>query len=135
MLFGKCASASVGAVLGLAAIATSASAADMEPVYKAPVVGPSVPLDVHGYFDETIANTRVTPGGLMIYPYRGNLSQVDVGLSIDVYKDPTGFINSVTIFGDVWNEFWSAPPAGTREWQEMDLTLGFTVGFAQNWKL
>ncbi|WP_068015339.1 hypothetical protein [Rhodoplanes sp. Z2-YC6860] len=128
----------VGAAISLGAITSvtsSASAADLLPVKaKAPVIGPTVPLDVHGYFDLTFATTRITPGGLMIYPRGGYLSQPEVGLSIDIYKDPNGFINSVSVFGGVWNEFWSSPPPGGRTWQEMDWWAGFTVGFARDWK-
>lgn len=124
-----------GAAISLGAVMSSVSAADLLPVKaKAPVIGPSMPLDVHGYFDLTFATTRVTPGGLMIYPSRGYLSQPEVGLSLDLYKDPNGFINSISVFGGLWNEFWSAPPAGVRTWQEMDWWVGFTVGFARDWK-
>jgi hypothetical protein len=128
----------VGAVISIGAVASPsvATAADILPVKaKAPVVGAYVPLDVHGYFDLTFASTRVTPGGLMIYPSRGYLTQADVGLSLDLYKNPTGFINSISVYGGVWNEFWSDPPPGGRSWQEMDWYVGFTVGFAQYWKL
>src|SRR5258706_6608197 len=47
-----------------------------------------------------------------------------------------GFINSISIYGGVWNEIWSAPRAvGSRNWQELDWYAGFVVGFAQYWKL
>lgn len=126
----------VGAVISLGAVASPsvATAADLPVKAKAPVVGASAPLDVHGYFDLTFATTRVTPGGLMIYPQRGYLTQVDTGLSLDLYKNPTGFINSITVFAGVWNEFWSDPPAGSQSWQEWDWYAGVTVGFAQYWK-
>src|SRR5438046_1750282 len=134
----KSASALVaGAVMSIGAVASSsvATAADLPVKAKAPVIGASVPLDVHGYFDLTFATTRVTPGGLMIYPNRGYLTQADVGLALDLYKDPTGFINSISVYGGVWNEFWSDPPPTGRTWQEMDWYVGFTIGFAQYWKL
>lgn len=112
-----------------------ATAADVPMVKKAPIVGASAPLDVHGYADLTIASGRVTPGGLRIYPSRGYLTQIDVGLSLDIYKNPAGFINSFSVFGGVWNEYWSSPPAGGRSWQEMDWWVGAGIGFAQYWKL
>ena len=127
-----------GAVMSLGAVASPsvATAADLLPVKAKPIVGAYVPLDVHGYFDLTFATTRVTPGGLLIYPNnRGYLTQADVGLSLDLYKDKTGFINSISVYGGVWNEFWSSPRAvGNRSWQEMDWYAGFIVGFAQYWK-
>jgi len=99
-----------------------------------PVVGAYVPLDVHGYLDLTFASTRVTNGGLYLYP-TGHLTWLETGLSIDLYKSPSGFINSFSVFGGIWNEWWSSPPPYTQQWQEMDWWIGFSVGFAQNWKL
>lgn len=124
-----------GAALSLAAVAASptADAADI-PVKAVPVVGPSVPLDVHGYADLTIASNRITGGGLLLYPSRGVLEQLNAGLALDIYKDPAGFINSVSLYGGIWNEFWSDPTPGARVWQEMDLWFGATIGFAQYWK-
>ena len=121
--------------LGVAGMSSDASAADMPVKTKAPIVGASMPLDVHGYADYTIASGRVTPGGLRIYPNRGSLSQFEVGLSLDIYKNPTGFINSFSLFGGIWNEIWSSPPAGARTWQEMDWWVGGSVGFAKFYSL
>lgn len=118
------------AVLGTTVVAGSPVLAADIPV-KAVKATPPAPLDVHGYADLTIANTRVTPGGSVIYPYRGTLAQVETGLSLDLYKDPTGFINKWSVYGGVWNEYWSGAAAGS--WQEMDWWLGTSVSFAQKW--
>ena len=124
-----------GLSLGVVAHASVASAADLPAkAQPAPVAGPSVPLDVHGYADLTFASNRVTGGGLLLYPSRGALTQFNTGLGLDVYKDTAGFINLVTIYGGLWNEFWSAPPPGGRSWQEMDWWLGVSVAFAKSWK-
>jgi hypothetical protein len=120
--------------LGAVANAPPASAADLPTKAKVPVAGPSVPLDVHGYADLTFASNRVTGGGLLLYPDHGVLSQINTGLGLDIYKDPMGFINGVTVYGGVWNEFWSDPPPGGRAWQEMDWWLGVTVAFAKYFK-
>ena len=101
------------------------------PVKAPPPASPFV-LDVHGFFDMTFASTRVTGGGLYLYP-NGTLVQPAVGLSLDVYKNSSGFINSFSVYGGIWNEAWTSPPAG-RKWQEMDWWAGFSVGFAQHWK-
>ena len=121
----------VGATLLLGA-AGSSLAADL-PVKAAPVpkATPWV-LDVHGYADLTFASTRVTNGGLYLYN-RGFVYQIDTGLSLDIYKNANGFINSFSVFGGVWNEFWNDPTPGARVWQEMDMWAGFSVGFAQYW--
>src|SRR4051794_13892191 len=98
----------VGAAVSLAAIAYSsaASAADMPVKAPVPIVGASVPLDVHGNLDITLATNRVTGGGLLLYPSGSALTQINGGLSFDLYKDPTGFINGVSVYGGIWNEFW-----------------------------
>lgn len=125
---------SAAAVLSLGVILSSATSAADLPVKAVPVVGPSVPLDVHGYADLTIASNRVTGGGLLLYPARGVLEQINTGLSLDIYKDPAGFINMISLYGGVWNEFWTDPPPGARVWQEMDIWIGTSVTFAQYWK-
>jgi hypothetical protein len=112
----------------------SALAADMP--LKAPPPPPPSPwvLDVHGFFDLSVANTRVTGSGLYLYS-RAAVVQPSLGLALDIYKDPGGFINSFSVYGGVWNETWTNPlPAGARHWQEMDWWAGFSVGFAQHWK-
>lgn len=115
-------------------IAGAASAADLMPVKAPPKIGPYMPLDVHGYADLTFANTRVTPGGLMVYPTRGVLTQVETGLSLDLYKNTGAFLNSITLFGGIWSESWSDPPVGGRNWQEVDWWIGASFGFADYWK-
>jgi hypothetical protein len=135
----RCASACIGAAFGLAIASAGsvASAADMAPIYtKAPPPTPWV-LDVHGYFDVTFANTRVTGSGLLLYPTGSALVQPSMGLALDIYKDPSTFINSFTVFGSLWNEFYTDPhdlQAQFRHWQEMDWSIGFSVGFAKYWK-
>jgi len=124
------------AVITIGALVSSgAMAADLPVKAKPVVVGASAPLDVHGWFDATFASNRVTGGGLLLYPSGSTLTQVNVGLSLDLYKNPTGFINSISIYGGVWNEWWlDASLPGSRSWQEMDFYAGFTIGFAQYWK-
>jgi hypothetical protein len=125
---------SIGAALGLGLSGSIASAADM-PVKAPPLPATPFVLDVHGYVDVTFANTRVTGGGLLLYPTGSLLTQVTTGISLDLYKNSSGFINSVSVYGGVWNEVWSDAPAGVRHWQEMDWWAGVSIGFAQNWKL
>jgi hypothetical protein len=128
----------VGAVFSLGCIACSSlvGAADLVVKARPPVVGASVPLDVHGNLDITVATNRVTGGGLLLYPSGVALTQINAGLSFDLYKDPTGFINGISVYGGVWNEFWvDGRPIGARAWQEMDAYAGISIAFAQYWKL
>lgn len=109
---------------------TAAKAADM-PVKATPPATPWV-LDVHGGFDMNFANTRVTGGGMYLYS-TGFVTQPSVNLSLDIYKSPDTVINKFWVFGGLWNEYWSSPPAGGRVWQEMDWWGGFGVTFAKYW--
>jgi hypothetical protein len=121
--------------LGLVGSLSGALAADLPVKAPPPKIGPSYPFDVHGYFDLTFANGRVTPGGLRLYPNRGVLTQPEIGLSLDIYKNPAGFINQVSLFGGIWSESWSDPPPGGRNWQEVDWWAGVGIKFAQYWRL
>ena len=125
------ASAFAGAWLSIAGMST-AVAADLMPAKAVPKATPWV-LDVHGFFDLNFATSRVTGSGLLLYPTSSALLQPSAGLSLDVYKDPSGFINSFTLFGGIWNETWLDAPVGVRHWTEMDWWGGFKVGFARYW--
>jgi hypothetical protein len=123
-----------GAVaLGVSCLGSAAFAADMPVKAPPPPASPFV-LDVHGFFDLTVASTRVTGSGLYLYP-RAALVQPSLGLALDIYKDPKGFINSFSVFAGVWNESWTRPFGAARHWQEMDWWAGFSIGFAEHWKL
>ena len=132
-------SLAIGAALslGTSGFASVASAADMEMPVKAPPPSPWV-FDVHGDVDFNFANTRVTGGGLLLYPTNSFLVQPSVSLDLDIYKDKSGFINSFSVFGGVWNEEYTDPHAFQTlfaKWQEMDWWGGASVGFAQHWTL
>ena len=81
-----------------------ADAADV--AVKAPPPAP-VPvfdqLDVHGIFDLTFANDYITPRGLLV-TRAGLTTQALMGLSLDIYKNPGGFINDISIDGFI--ESW-----------------------------
>jgi hypothetical protein len=123
-----------GAVaLVLTALGKAAFATDMS--IKAPLPSPWV-FDVHGHFDFTTVNTRVTGGGLLLYNTDSFVIQPGVDLSLEIYKNPANFINGFSLFGGVWNENITDPhgfQALFRHWQEMDWWIGVTFGFAQHW--
>jgi hypothetical protein len=125
----------VSVAMGLGSVCSVASAADMAAMpVKAPPATPFV-LDVHGFVDVTFKNTSVTPRGLMTREFSGLTSQVANGLSLDVYKDPAGFINGVSFYAGTWNDIWSKnndPKVGS--WAEFDWWVGMSVRFARDWK-
>ena len=106
----------VGAVLSLGGIAclSVATAADMPVKAPVPAATPWV-FDVHGGFDLNFQNTRVTGSGLLLYPTGSSLMQPSLGIKLDVYKDPMGFINSFSVYGGIWNESRLDAPARTRK--------------------
>jgi hypothetical protein len=117
--------------LGMSLGVTTSFAADMPVKAPPPVVEP---LDMHAFFDLSFKNAYITPRGLLV-TNTGLTTQVLTGLAADVYKNKTGFINSVSFYGYVWNDLWSNqnhPKVGS--WNEFDWAVGMTVKFAQNWK-
>ena len=137
MGFNRFASALAASAVGLGV--TAAVAADM-PI-KAPPPPAVVPLDVHAFFDVSFKNAYITPRGLIVHN-TGLTTQILAGLAADVYKNPTGFINGVSVYSYVWNDLWSDQiiPSGAGfnnkvgAWNEFDWAVGMTVKFAQNWK-
>jgi hypothetical protein len=117
--------------LGMSLGVTASFAADMPIKAPPPVVEP---LDMHAFFDLSFKNAYITPRGLLV-TNTGLTTQVLTGLSADVFKSKTGFINAVSVYGYVWNDLWSDqnhPKVGS--WNEFDWAVGMTVKFAQNWK-
>ena len=113
---------------------TAASAADLKaPVLKAPPPPPPE-FDVHGFFDLSFKNDYITPRGLLV-TNTGLTTQVLMGLALDLYKDKTGFINDISVYGYMWNDLWSKqgdPHVGS--WNEFDWAVGTAIKFAQTWK-
>jgi hypothetical protein len=127
----------IGAALTLGAtgFTSQASAADLAVKAPPPPPTPWV-FDLHGNVDFNFQNTRVTGGGLLLYPTNSFLFQPSVNIDLDIYKDKNTFINSFSVFTGLWNEDYADPHANQylfRHWQEMDWWAGISVGFAQHW--
>ena len=91
---------------------------------KAPPPPPPVTLDIHGFGDISIKNDYITPRGLLV-TNTGLTTQILAGLAWDIYKNKTGFINDVSVYGGVWNDLWSKqnhPQVGS--WNEFDWFVG-----------
>ena len=118
---------------GMISLGTGASAADM-PLKAPPApVSPFV-FDVHGFFDVSFKNDYITPRGLLV-TNTGLTTQILSGMALDIYKDKSGFINDISVYGGVWNDLWSKqhdPHVGS--WNEFDWFIGGDVKFAQSWK-
>ena len=132
MEFSITARSGFASALCLAFACGAANAADL--AVKAP---PPVPvfdqIDVHGIFDLSFGSAYMTPRGLLV-EHTGLTTQALLGLSIDIYKNPGGFINSVSVDFGTWNNLWSEqndPHVGA--WNEFDWWVGANVKFAQSW--
>jgi hypothetical protein len=126
-----------GAALALSIIGDTSLASAADLTFKAPPPPPSPwVFDFHGDFDFNVQNTRVTGGGLLLYPTGSFLVQPSISLDLDIYKNKSAFINTFSVFGGVWNEDYTDPSgfqALWRHWQEMDWWAGVSVGFAEHW--
>lgn len=122
----------VGGALAFGAATTPAAAADL-PVKAQPEDPASVLSDVHGWADVTFLNSFVSVRGLVLHD-TGVAGQLDVGLSIDLYKDKNGLINKFTVYGGKWEDYASElhnPLNGS--WYESDWYAGAKTRFLQNW--
>jgi len=112
----------------------SASAADL-PVKAPPVApAPAVPLDIHGFFDVSGKPDYISPRGLLL-TNTGLTTQITTGFSLDLHKNPGGFINDVAVNFGIWNDLWSkqnSPTVGS--WNEFDWWVGGALAFAHDWK-
>jgi hypothetical protein len=119
--------------LGFGLALNAAGAADLQ--LKAPPAPPMTPgLDVHGFFDLTFSNDYITPRGLLV-TNTGLTTQALMGLVFDIYKNPGGFINDVSVVFGTWNDLWSKQgDAGVGAWNEFDWFVDADIKFAQYWK-
>ena len=115
--------------------ATVGFAADLPSKKSVPTLAAAEPSAIHGFMDFGYANGRVTGGGVPLYKSGAVLLQSDVGVEIDLYKNKTGFINSVSVFVGAWAESLNNPAAGGKRMQEYDWWAGASVGFADHFKL
>jgi hypothetical protein len=119
--------------LVLACHNSETAAADL-PLKAPPPSDAAAESDIHGFFDTTFKNDYMSPRGLLLSD-TGITTQILAGLTFDLYKNRTGFVNSVSVTGAVWGDLWSDqhnPAVGP--WKEFDWYTSVTVGFAQNWK-
>lgn len=90
--------------------------------------------DIHGFFELTFKNDYITPRGLLV-TNTGLTIQVLSGLVLDVYKNPKGVINNVSVVIGTWNDVWTQqhnPKVGV--WNEFDWFAGAIFTIANDWK-
>ncbi len=128
-------SLAVAASFAFAAVVTVGAADAADLTYKSPPPPAPEASNIHGFFDVGFAPDYMTHRGVLV-TNTGLTTQVSAGLSVDLYKNKAGWINSVTVYGGVWNDLWSEqhdPQVGSLN--EYDWWAGGKVGFAQNWMI
>jgi hypothetical protein len=114
----------------LIAAAAALLAAAAAPVAQAADSDPSA---LHGFVDLAFKNSYITPRGLLV-TNKGVTYQLLTGLAFDLYKDPNGPINDVSVSGGFWNDFATAQNAAkVGSWNEFDWFGGGTVTFLKDW--
>jgi len=119
--------------ISLIVLTSSLSAAALEERFAQEVPTQEVTnSNIHGFLEFRVKNDYVTPRGLYV-TNTGVTTQTLLGLAFDVYKNPEQFINNVSIFGFIWNDFWSKQHHKTAgAWNELDWGFGTNVTFAKH---
>ncbi|MBS0654554.1 MAG: hypothetical protein JSR46_02150 [Verrucomicrobia bacterium] len=87
---------------------------------------------VHGFLDVTLKNAYVTPRGLLVARNQFT-TQVTTGLSLDLYKNTSTFVNNVSLFGFIWNDIQGRQHDHyVGYWNECDWGVGTNVTFAKH---
>jgi hypothetical protein len=131
-VFAVARAAIVGTLATVAAMGY-AHAADQDLPVKAPPPPLLDQLDVHGYFDMSFMNDRVTGNGLLVSK-NGLTTYLDEGLIFDIYKNKNGFINDISLDVGTSNFLYSLqndPHVGA--WNEFDWWVNGSVKFARDW--
>ena len=127
----------IALVAAAATITTAglASAADLPSKKSVPALVADEPSAVHGFLDFNYENGMASGGGVPLYKSGVSLFETTAGLSVDLYSNKTGPINSFSAFVGGWAQSWNDAPVGTDHMQEYDWWAGGTVGFADYYKL
>src|SRR5262245_42986212 len=101
----------LGSTLAAGALALGVSCGSVAFAADMPLKAPPPPpapfeFDVHGFFDLSFKNDYITPRGLLV-TNTGLTTQALFGMALDLYKDKSGFVNLVSVYGGVWNDLWS----------------------------
>lgn len=90
---------------------------------------------IHGFVDASIKNAYITPRGLLVHD-TGVAMQILSGLAVNVYQNPAGTLNTVTITGGVWNDLWTKQnDPNNGDWNEFDWFIGISAVLDQKWKV
>ncbi|MCW0221467.1 MAG: hypothetical protein OJI67_24290 [Prosthecobacter sp.] len=130
-LSGKLALMTLSACLALTSAPLHAGA----PSGKTPVIEPAPPNQwVHALLKLDFSDHYITPRGLNV-ENQGLVFQPLFLVFWDLYNNPDGFINDVSLTTGVWSSFHTRESgADEGNWNEFDPIAGITVKFAKYWQ-
>ena len=119
----------------LAAACLRAFAGSAEDMLAKSVIEPEPESRIHCLIQVEATDHHITPRGLDIND-AGLTLQPLVVILFDLYKNKDGFLNDVTLFGSLWND-WGTKPYGVRpgQWNEIDPAGGVKFKFAKGFQL
>lgn len=89
-------------------------------------------LRIHGLINLEVSDHYITPRGLNV-ENQGVIFQPLVLLFWNLYSNPNGFVNDVTLTTGVWNSIHTKKSgADPSHWNEIDPIAGITVKFAKD---
>ena len=119
----------------VAAASLRAFAGDADDKLAKSVIEPEPESRIHCLLQVEVGDHYITPRGLDV---------VDIGLTVqplvvimfDLYSNKDGFLNDITIFGSIWND-WGTHSYGAKpgQWNEIDPSGGVTFKFAKAFQL
>lgn len=120
-------------VLAAASLGACAGSADDELAKS--VIEPEAESRIHCLLQVEAGDHHITPRGLDIND-AGLTLQPLVVVMFDLYRSKDGFLNDITVFGSVWND-WGTKPYGVKpgQWNEIDPAGGLKFKFAKGLQL
>ena len=99
------------------------------------VIEPEPESRIHCLLQVEVGDHHITPRGLDIND-SGLTIQPLIVIIFDLYRNKDGFLNDITVFGSMWND-WGTKPYGVRpgQWNEIDPAGGLKFKFAKGFQL
>jgi hypothetical protein len=119
----------------VAAASFRAFAGDADDKLAKSVIEPEPESRVHCLLQLEVGDHYITPRGLDVVD-AGVTLQPLVVVIFDLYSSKDGFLNDISIFGSLWND-WGTKAYGAKagQWNEIDPSGGISFKFAKGFQL
>lgn len=109
------------------------SAHSAEPEIEAEELLEAIGNNIHGFLDIAFKNDYITARGLLV-TNTGLTLQAYTGMSIDLYENDCGWLNTFSADFWLWNDIWTDQDNSTvGQWNEFDWSVGVNFTFAKHW--